>query len=136
MGIRKVVNSFLIILFIIMTGELCAKDDEMTEYGLTLSPEKCLLLNKAKECDIVVNVNWKTKTKGDYCLYNNLSVLPITCWENDQQAKKDFLLSFTKNIHFELRHKKNNNVVFMATLKLYKKTSNLRRKRRNPWSFY
>jgi len=133
---RKVVKFFLIILSISMMGELYAQNDKIAEYGLTLSPEKCLLLNQAKECAIVVKVGWKTKINGDYCLYNNLSDLSITCWENNQQAEKEFLLSFSKDLQFELRHKKNNQVVFTATLKLYKKTSNLRRKRRNPWSFY
>jgi len=136
MGIKEVVKFFLIILSINLAGELVAKNYNMPEYGLTLSPKKCLLLNQAEKCEMLVTINWKVKIQGDYCLYNNLSEFSIVCWEKTQQANKKLLLLFSKDLYFELRDKKTNQVIFTAPLKLYKKTSNLRRKRRNPWSFY
>jgi len=136
MGIRKVVIFLLIILSMISFGESNAETDEMMDYGLMLSPEKCLLKNDAIECDIIVKINWRTKLKDDYCLYNNLSRLAITCWNETKHAEKEVLLSISQDLTFELRHKKTNEMIFSSILKIYKKKTNSRRKRRNPWSFY
>jgi len=136
MGIKKVVVFFLVALSITSLGKLNADTYEMTGYGLVLSPEKCLLQNDATECDTIVKINWHSKIKDDYCLYNDLSKFAITCWEETQRAKKEILLSISQDLHFELRRKKTNEVIYSSTLKLYKKKTNSRRKRRNPWSFY
>ncbi len=136
MGMIRVVKYFLIVLTILYLGELTAEENEMSGYGLFLSPESCFLLGKAKECDILVNIKWRVAKSGSYCLYNNLSAVAIDCWSNQKHARKEMMLSMENEVVFELRHQTTSEVIYQTPLKIYKKISKLRRKRRNPWSFY
>ena len=136
MGIKRDVKFFLIVLSLITVGELTSEDYGMADYGLFLSPESCFLLNNDKECDIVVTIKWKISKKGDYCLYSLLNKIPLGCWKNQKKATKETLITFKQDINFELRDQKTGKIFFRTSLKLYKKITNLRRKRRNPWSFY
>ncbi len=136
MGICKVSTYFLIILCFVNVGSLSANDHEISEYGLFLSPKSCFLKNKNKNCEVVITVNWNNKQPGDYCLYNNLKSAPIACWKNESRATKEVFVTIQQDIYFELREQITRKLIFKTPLKLYKKVSSLRRKRRNPWSFY
>ncbi len=136
MGIIKVVKYFFIVLTILHISGLIAEENKTSGYGLFLSPESCLLLGKAKQCDIQVSIHWKVSEPGSFCLYNYRSKMTIACWKNQTHASKVIMLTLEKDAIFELRDQKTDQLIFQKSLKLYKKTSNLRRKRRNPWSFY
>lgn len=136
MGIIKTAKTLLVVLAIIFSGKLIAKDNDTPDYGLFLSPESCLLLDKSKQCEVSVNINWKVRQSGNYCLYNNLNDVALNCWENENHAFITILLTMEKDLTFELRQQNNNKILFKTSLKVYRKISNVRRKRRNPWSFY
>jgi len=132
----KNIKTIFIVLMIVFIGKLTAEEGQSSVYGLFLSPENCFLLGKSKECDILVSIIWKVSKSGSYCLYNNQSSIAIDCWNNRKQASKEIMLILEKDVVFELRDRKANKIIFKTSLKLYKKVSSLRRKRRNPWSFY
>lgn len=136
MGIIRAANFVFIVLMIVFIGNLSAEENKSSDYGLFLSPESCFLLGKSKECDILVSINWKVITLGSYCLYNNQSPIAIDCWIDQKQANKTVMLILKKDVIFELRDQRTDKLIFQTSLKLYKKISSLRRKRRNPWSFY
>ena len=136
MGIIRITKNIFLVLMIVFIGNISAEDNKSSVYGLFLSPESCFLLGKSKECDILLSVNWKVSTQGSYCLYNNQSPIAIDCWLNQKQANKKMMLVLRKDVVFELRDQKTDKLIFQTSLKLYKKISSLRRKRRNPWSFY
>ena len=132
----RAVKCFFVVLTILYLSELTAEEHKMSGYGLFLSPESCFLLGKEKECDILVKVNWIVAKSASYCLYNNLSAVAIDCWSNQKHASKEIMLTMENDVIFELRDQSTSKVIFQTPLKLYKKISKLRRKRRNPWSFY
>lgn len=136
MGINRVVKCFLIVLTVIGAGSPVAKNYETSDYGLFLSPESCFLLDKINECDIVVTIAWEVLQKGNYCLYNHLNKNPINCWKDKKQATTKIELKLKQDIYFELRYQESDKIIFNTSLKLYKKMKQLKRKRRNPWSFY
>ncbi len=136
MGIKKIIRYFFIFLSLIFACEAIPADDKKTGYGLFLSPESCFLLNNESECDIIVTINWRLQKEGDYCLYNKRELNPLDCWQNKNQADKKILLKIEQDIYFQLRYQKTGSILFETPLKLYKRTKNLRPKRRNPWSFY
>jgi hypothetical protein len=136
MGIIKVVKYFFIVLTILHIGKLIAEENKTSGYGLFLSPESCLLLDKAKQCDMQVNINWKVPKPGSFCLYSHLNEIAIACWKNQTHASKEIMLTLENDVIFELRDQETGQMIFRKPLKLYKKISSLRRKRRNPWSFY
>lgn len=136
MGIVKVLKYFLIVLPLINFGALSAKNFEMPDYGLYLSPESCVILNNTKQCEVIVSIQWKVTNSGNYCLYTSQQNTPIECWQEQNQATKELLIIVEQDIHFELRQQVNNIVIYKKSLKMYRKVTNLRRKRRNPWSFY
>jgi len=136
MGIIKTVITIFVTLMFFFAGKSIAENDKTSDYGLFLSPESCFLANKAKQCELQLSIHWKTTNLGNYCLYNNLNEIAIDCWDNQKDASKIIMLTLEKDLVFELRDQKTGMTIFSTPLKLYKKISKLRRKRRNPWSFY
>lgn len=136
MGIIKSVKTVFFTLVFFFAGESTAENDKTSDYGLFLSPESCFLANQTKQCELQISIHWKTTNPGNYCLYNNLSEVAMACWDNRKDASKEFMLTLEKDIVLELRDQITGMTIFNTPLKLYKKISKLRRKRRNPWSFY
>jgi len=126
----------LFVLSIMMFGGLKAEDRKELEQGLFLSPENCFLLNDSEKCDIKIKIHWQLQEKNNVCLFKNQETTHIQCWKDQSHASIDLFLSVKKDVLFELRSVSTGKVLFTTPLKIYKEVSKLRRKRRNPWSFY
>ncbi len=136
MGIGKKTRTIITFMFIATISPTEADTQDAIDYGLFLSPKNCYSVKKSEECELLVTIDWRTEIKGNYCLYYNLDLVPMHCWQDQQQAQKKFFLIVSKDVNFELRNKDTRKILFKNTVKVYKKVSHLRRKRRNPWSFY
>jgi len=136
MGNINLIKSIFIILSMTFFGDLIAENRNNSVYGLFLSPEKCLLLEASSNCDILVTISWQLANKENVCLYHHLSTKPLGCWKDEKQATTSIYLKLKKDLEFELRLTDTNKTIFSSPLKIYKKITKLRRKRRNPWSFY
>jgi len=126
----------LFVLSIMMFSQLMAEDGKELEHGLFLSPENCFLLNDSQKCDLNIKVRWHLDKKSNVCLYKNQEIVHIQCWKDQSNASIVLFLSVEKDVLFELRSVSGGKTLFTAPLKIYKEVSKLRRKRRNPWSFY
>jgi len=136
MGLTKIAGIILLLFYFTFFSLLSAKEVETNSSGLFLSPESCFLLKYEKSCDLVVKISWRTEEENEYCLYQNKNNSPIQCWKKSNHATVDLMINFEENVLFELRAAQTQEIVFSQILKFYRKVSNLKRRRRNPWSFY
>ena len=126
----------LFVLSIMMFSQVMAEDGKEIEQGLFLSPENCFLLNNSEICELNIKINWHLNKKSNVCLYKNKENTHIQCWRDQNKGSIEVFLNVDKEVLFELRSSTIGNILFTTPLKIYKEVSKLRRKRRNPWSFY
>ena len=136
MGIKKSSIIMIITLLVLTASRISAENQTRSVYGLFLSPENCILLETKKECEIKLEVGWQTLVADDYCLYISLDKTPIICWQNESNNTTKIGILLQADLKLELRKQSNHRLIYSSDLKLYKQVSHLRKKRRNPWSFY
>jgi len=110
--------------------------NEIDEYGLFLSPNLCLLSKKETRCDINIQVRWQTPQRSDYCLYKNISLPAIHCWQDSAQANIKVEFTLEENLTLLLVDTRNGKTVYQQLVRLQKQAKKYRRSRRNPWRFY
>jgi hypothetical protein len=136
MGIKgqlvRIISS-LCILLLVSTPPLLATT---TDYGLTVSPEKCFVVNQTKQCKLSVKLDWRTPSNGEYCIFVSNSSSALHCWKKQNIGSLVHLVESRSDLVFELKSSVNNQTLFSAKFKLFKQTTGLTKRRRNPWSFY
>jgi len=125
---------FSVLLLLLGTFEV--HSTEIAGHGIVLSPENCFILDDTRECLTSVEILWRTERTGTYCLFVSGKPTPINCWANSNLGQLEHSIDIEQDIEFELREKLSNLLIYKAKLKLFKKVKKLRKKRRNPWSFY
>ncbi|MCW8880159.1 MAG: DUF3019 domain-containing protein [Kangiellaceae bacterium] len=104
--------------------------------GLYLSPNLCLLEKNQDQCELLLDIRWRTITTGDFCLTTNQSPETLKCWRQLDQGKLKHHFRFSENLEIYLVSQKNNTTVYKQTVRLQKYVTKYRKKRRNPWQFY
>ena len=135
MGIIKQIFRISSVLLLLL-GIFEVHSTEIAGHGIVISPENCFILDDNKECQITVEILWRTERAGAYCLFVSSKPSPINCWANSSLGQLEHSVDIEQDIEFELREKLSNLLIYKAKLKLFKKIRKLRKKRRNPWSFY
>ncbi len=126
---------------LVISSLAIAENQAKASYGLFLSPKSCLLSEKEKTCDLSLNISWKTPDSGNYCLYysaENSTGLnnTIKCWIAKEKGEIELTISQSEALSFELRSQGAHKLIYTTEFQLFRKTARVRRKRRNPWSFY
>jgi Protein of unknown function (DUF3019) len=136
MGITKQLTwkltGLLGLLFLITPIQLAAEPG----YGLTVSPEKCFVLEVTDECEIAIKLEWRVETKSSYCLYLAGEVKPLNCWKENNQGSFEYLLITNTDTQFELRSIHIDHPTYQTKVRIFKQIKRLKKRRRNPWSFY
>ena len=130
--LTRKLTGLLCLLLLITPFQLAAESG----YGLTASPEKCFVLENTEECEISVKLDWRIKIKGDYCLYLTGQPSPLNCWKATNQGSFEYLLITNTDTQFEIRSTLENPPIYIAQVKIFKQIKQLKKRRRNPWSFY
>lgn len=105
-------------------------------YGLTASPEKCFQLEETEECQVSVKFQWISESKSSYCLFLTGQASPLNCWKESSHGTFEYLLVSNTDSQFELRSSQNNQPSYQAEVRIFKQVKQLKKRRRNPWSFY
>ncbi len=74
-----------------LTGAICA--DEAPARGdagvsLRVKPVLCITDERQPDCEMTFLVEWDAGQRNDYCLEDDVSLGPLTCWM--QQASGEF----------------------------------------------
>ena len=99
---------------------------EIKKYTLHLKPQQCIAVHQGKECFADVELTWRIKVKGDYCLYSSQQTKALKCWQNSNQGEFAKEVSSTTNVLFFLKNTVNDKVIISKELEMawvYKKTS-------------
>ena len=136
MGIKPQLTWILAGLFGLLILSTSTRLAAKSGYGLTVSPEKCFLLEKNSECEISVRFDWRVESKGGYCLFRQDQTRPIKCWQDKNSGYLDYLLLTNSDTKFELRTSLDRQLMYQTELKLFKQIKHFKKRRRNPWSFY
>ena len=56
---------------------------------LRVKPELCITDKREQGCETSFLVQWESKRIGHYCLKDDLSAMPIRCWEQKSSASFD-----------------------------------------------
>ena len=108
---------------------------KLKEGSLLLSPESCYLKNEQSSCKINITASWKLTSPDNYCLFISTRDEPLKCWNNKNQGKLTAKLEVNNSVRFLLK-RNDGPLMFEKRLIIYRQIKNLRKKRRNPWSFY
>ncbi|MGB0494955.1 MAG: DUF3019 domain-containing protein [Kangiellaceae bacterium] len=105
-------------------------------YGLFIKPKSCVVDKKNDVCEATIDVQWKLKNKQDVCLIIDEQNRTLACWQNTEMITESFSIDIERNVNFQLKDQKTNQLIYSAPFSLYLKLVKYRKKRRNPWSFY
>ena len=56
---------------------------------LRVKPELCITDKREQGCETSFLVQWESKRIGHYCLKDDLSAMPIRCWEQKSSGSFD-----------------------------------------------
>lgn len=136
MGIARKIRQILTVLICLPVGIEICQSAEILDYGLLLSPDSCLVIKDSKECQIPITIRWRTQSTNDYCLFEKDQKLPIKCWQDSQLGEHIYQVLSDQDFKVELREQGKTSVIYSADFEIYRKVKTLKKRRRNPWSFY
>ena len=142
--IKKFNHFFMIVILItaVCRGELTAlasaaeTPSSQQAIGLYLSPNLCLLEKNQQQCELLLDIRWRTLLVGDYCLQTNQDSAKINCWDGLDHGQFKHHFSFSENLEIFLVSRDSGETLYKQTVRLQKYVTKFRRKRRNPWQFY
>ncbi len=136
MGIYKPVAWIFTVLCGLLLLSVSTQLSAQQGHGLVVSPEKCILLSDRKTCEIQVKLFWKAEQLDDYCLFRSDQIKPLKCWQNQRAGQLEYLVIAEADLSFQLKTTQDGRIQHSAQLKLFKQAKRLKKRRRNPWSFY
>lgn len=60
------------------TGTAQGQDARVT---LSVKPVLCITDEREESCALSILVEWRSSSRGSYCLYNDLGSAPLRCWQ-------------------------------------------------------
>ena len=106
-----------------------------TPIAFELSPSQCVAVRQGNTCYADVNIQWKSETNQNYCLYKAGDKTPIKCWNNVSQGQWVKEVQTKVDLEFLLKRKDSNQVIARTTLEVawvYKKSL----KRTSSWRMF
>ena len=108
--------------------------NDIEGYSLVLSPKQCVAMRQGQTCYVDVELQWQSKTQGDFCLYSSQVEQPLQCWQDTRLGRFEREIVAKDNVIFVLKSPKN--ALILATTKLemawvYKKNI-----RANSWRMF
>lgn len=101
---------------------------------LELRPRVCTLSARDKQCDTVVQAQWRSPRDESLCLLIVGRPEIKRCWEGYSEGVYTMELVFSEDLIVELRDLQLQKVLVSEAVTVIKETMQLRRKRRQPWS--
>jgi hypothetical protein len=135
MKIRGRIKRVIPLLFLVWSGCQMATVQKLEEFGMVLSPENCFLTKSQQICSIDITASWYLESPNDYCLFVSTQTAPLKCWINQKSGKITAHFEVNESVKFTLKAA-DGPFILEKRLTLYRQVKNLRKKRRNPWSFY
>ncbi len=135
MKIRGHIKQVVLLLVLVWSDCQMATVQELDEFGMLLSPENCFLTKSQQICSIDITASWRLESSSDYCLFVSTQEAPLKCWINQKSGKITAHFKVNESVKFILKAS-DGPFILEKRLTLYRQVKNLRKKRRNPWSFY
>ena len=79
--------------------------------AFTLKPKQCVSLHQGQTCYVTVDLQWQTKVKGHYCLYQQPNPSPIQCWQQSQQGAVKKEIATDSDVIFVLNNETTSQVI-------------------------
>jgi hypothetical protein len=103
---------------------------------LKLTPRVCAIGATEKNCEAKVLAEWQAPHNESLCLYIADRPQVKRCWEDYAQGSYRIELTFDRDVVFELRDARDNDLLAAETLKLIRQALEYRRRRRAPWNVF
>ena len=87
-------------------------------------------------CQDELEISWKSSVDRSLCLYQSNKRLPLRCWENENSGSHRLAIEAASNVDFHLREMQDDMFVVSQEFEVVHDTTQYRRRRRNPWSFF
>ncbi len=111
-------------------------DERSPSIEFSIKPRLCVLSEGEDVCENLLEISWSAQEPKSVCLFQSDKTLPLRCWEDEISGKHSFSLSIANNIQFDLREIDKNLLLVSREFEVVQSSDNLRRRRRNPWSFF
>jgi hypothetical protein len=74
-----------------------------SQYGLTVSPKRCVALRQGQICYQEVTFEWQQTLTRNYCLVELPTQEVLKCWQQVQKGSFDFDFQYNQSTNFALR---------------------------------
>jgi len=85
---------------------------------LEIKPTKCVSLKQGQICYVDLEITWRTRETGDYCVSSSQQNSPLQCWSSTQQGALSKRVKMAKDIVYTLTNKEGDKVLVSAVLPL------------------
>ncbi|MFC3186433.1 DUF3019 domain-containing protein [Shewanella intestini] len=104
---------------------------------LTATPHLCLTDAQSQECEMEVTLNWKLDQQQLVCIISDYEAMPRWCSDDLNTQSLSLKIKSGKDIQFVLVSKSTNDTLSGVKVKVTLASNNkVRRRYRNPWSFF
>ncbi len=131
----------LLLLIILNPSVLLAQSSEQLliseDMELTIKPNICVAPRGESTCISSIDINWTSRTKGNFCLASSYDEHDLFCWIDETSGFYRHKLIFNKDVLYSMSNKISHKTIVEAIMKFkvlkphrgYKK-----RRSRFPWS--
>ncbi|NKF49659.1 DUF3019 domain-containing protein [Shewanella sp. WXL01] len=128
----------LAIISLLFLGIASPKADTLSaQVELTATPHMCLTDTQSQLCETDITLNWEMDSDELVCIISDYPDMPRWCSEDPNTQSLSLKIKSDKDIQFVLVQKNNNNTLAGVKVKVTTASSTkVRRRYRNPWSFF
>ena len=112
---------------------IIAQSKKIIQLGLHAQPNKCVALNRGRECFATILINWQLESVNDYCLlikHTDGKLTELKCWEQTSSGQLSFEFQSTRDIQLVLTRSADNKTVASESIQvswLYQASARKRR---------
>ncbi|WNO08749.1 DUF3019 domain-containing protein [Teredinibacter sp. KSP-S5-2] len=132
-------KSILLLILVCLNMVFCARGygaESMPRIEFSIKPRICILSQGDTICKDLIEVRWVSQQARSLCLFQSGKNLPLRCWEDEFEGSHELELTTKNNIDFYLKEIDADTLLVSQVFEVVQGDKQLRRRRRNAWSFY
>jgi hypothetical protein len=134
-GIAIVHVKILLLLMVnlLITNSVRAEESKtvkMPSVSFTALPEQCVTLRQGRACFATVELQWKSPSKQNFCLYQEGKKKQLGCWQNNNNVHIKIEFESNKSVKYQLRSLSDDKVIAETQVEVSWQHKNTSRKRR------
>lgn len=126
----------LLLVLLLFSPLSSAEEEPGNDLRLSVKPRLCITHAKSTNCDIAFLVEWRSKQKGRYCLFNDLEIAALRCWSDQRDGRQSDKRLFSESLTYWMtgyEAKVKLAVVTVEVLHLDSKDRRRKRRSRHVW---